>query len=230
MIDTQENVENLEVAPQESDAQSEQATAADDAVESPEEAPTDKDEKILGKFNSVEDLAKSYQELESKYTKASQTRSETDREQAPVDTGYQPSAASMANTAFDDETQSALDQWYAQRRESEKAAEFVRANADKLSDPLLAGATKQIIAEENRAGRSIDQQEALKRAEALLEERLTPRTKEAAKSAFDEGQSIAREKQRQGAVGEVGKVPSEKDDSQLSSDEYAAKYKIPRVE
>lgn len=133
-----------------------------------------------------------------------------------------------APSAFDPETAQALDAWYTRRREIEKGEEFKRRNADKLADPVLAGTVSHIILKENAAGRYIDQEEALKQAEAILDERSKPRVEAAKTQGVEEGQELALKKQQAGAVGDTTVAAPNVPDDKLSAEELRKKYSIPR--
>lgn len=72
MEDTTENVQTVEVAPDVEDAQSDAVDTTDEVSDSPAEAQAEKEELLLGKFKSADDLAKSYKELESQFGKYNQ--------------------------------------------------------------------------------------------------------------------------------------------------------------
>lgn len=62
--DSAENTQQPEVAPPVESAQTEQVAGTETPAESPV-TPTDKEELLLGKFKSADDLAKAYKELET---------------------------------------------------------------------------------------------------------------------------------------------------------------------
>ena len=227
MADTEKNVEVPEVAPQGEDTQSEQVAATDDAADAPS-IPEEKEEKILGKFNSQEDLEKSYQESESKLTQTLQEKAELERalQQAmsTPETGYPQTESVNTPPQLDPEVVPALDQYtvkkYAELRSAEKAVEFVNKHQDELKDPVLDGTVRRLIAEKRMNGQDFDQEDILAEAYKLLEARTKPQIKDAKTEGVAEGKEIAHKKEQAGAVGETG-AREKVDESKLSSKEYA---------
>lgn len=116
-----------------------------------------------------------------------------------------------------------------QRIEAYRAAEFARKHADELKDPILYSRVAGIIRESNAKNQAIDQEEALSQAKKEIEARLAPQVKDAKSEGFTEGQEIAQQKQKLGAVGDVNKVSPKVDPSQLSAKEYAEYFGLPRA-
>ena len=225
MQDAENKAEEVPVAPDAETPQSEQVAETDDSANAPVDAPTDKEELLLGKFKSVDDLKKGYQELEQKFTKQRQSEKTTQQE----DESQQTQQVPLENTVgFESETQSALDSWYGQRRESERALEFRTKHKDELQDPILKGAVNQLIADANAQGNYKDREEALTEAKEMLNQRLQAGTQTAKKKRLQEGQELALAKQHAGTVGE-GRKEEPINDDQLSSAEFAKKYNLPRA-
>lgn len=194
--------------------QNAQVDVAEDTSVSPADAPATREELILGKFKTQEDLIASYQELERNYTASRQART-TPRQQ--------PTAA-PANTVFDDETEAGISSIVEAKLEEKRAQEFARKHADELADPLLRGAVRIEIEEANARGDYMDQEEALANAKRALESRITPKVEAASKESFDEGKEVARRKEQAGAIGGVNSKSPEIDPSELNADEFAAYY------
>lgn len=214
MADEETQVEPA--APVNDEAQAEQAAPAEEGANAPETAE-DKAEKVYaGKFKSVEDLEKSYEELQSSFTRERQTMAQ-EREQVPGQ-AIQPPADETLD--LDPTVVPALDRWYAERREREKANEFARRHAEELKDPILAGTVQRLIQEGSVNQKYVDQEEALATAKKLLEERVKPQVKEAAAQGIEQGQEIARKKGELGAVGESGPRPKVNLD-ELKAEEFA---------
>lgn len=226
-LDDENNVTN-EVAPQEDTTQIEQAPDADESEQSPaaSEAPADNEDLIGGKFKSPEDLLNAYQELERQNTRLSQGRAA--QEQQPV---LPPFPSQQQTPAFfEPESQQALNAWYAVQRENERNADFVRRHAEELKDPVLAGTVRRLIDEANSQRRLLDQEDALAQAKDLLDKRLQPQVKEASKDALQEGQELARRKAQAAAIGETSVKSPQKDESQMSSSEWASAMGLQRAD
>lgn len=219
----EENNLTPEVAPQETETPIEQVADTEESAQSPVDS-TDKEDLILGKFKSQEDLAKAYKELESQHTRERQMAKQA-AQVVPED----------VPAPFDPDTAKALDNWYTQRRIAEqhqqelvKAQKFEASHAKELEDPLLRGAVSTLIKDENAQGKYLEPEEALSRAKALLDARLKPQIKEAQTQGFEEGKELAQKKQAAGAIGGT-KTTIQTDEAQLSASEYAKLHNLPRV-
>jgi hypothetical protein len=191
-------------------------------------SPADKAEKteeqpalILGKFKTQADLEKSYTELEREFARSRAATKPAEKTEEEFDDSGSP-------LPLDPTVVPALDNWYFQRRETERAMEFERNHAEELKDPLVRARVQSIIRENNVEGRTINQEDALKQAQEEIEQRMTPELKEAEKAGFKEGQDAAKAKAQAGAIGASGKREPV-DVSKLSSKELEEYLSIPRV-
>ncbi len=215
-----------EVAPQADGTQPEQVASTKKEAQAPETAKETAEEKLYaGKYKSVEEMEKAHEELQSKFTKTAQEKAELERLSGQVpEEGYPPTEPSELDPAV----VPALDNWYQDRREREKAAEFARKHTEELKDPVLSGTVQRLITEANFNNKQLDQEEALTQAKKLLDERIKPQVKEAQTQGEQEGAKIAQEKAKLGSVGET--PTSEKfDESKLTADEWAKYKNLPRV-
>jgi hypothetical protein len=201
-------------------AQVAETETSDNTPAAPADKAEQKPEKILGKFETQEDLTKAYTELEKQFTEKRQTEKQTERQAIP----------DLANTppTLDPEVLPALDSWYAQRRELEKAQEFERRHPELKEDRLLKATVKDVISEVNSRGEMIDQEDALATARDLIAKSITPQAKEAEKQGFQEGQEVARAKEQSAAIGISGKREPV-DQSKLSAKELEKYLNIPRL-
>lgn len=222
-MDEMENSQT-EVQPQEA-TQSEQVDTTAEVSNSPEVSSV-KEELILGKFKSAEDLAKSYQELERKFTLERMARNQVQEEQVP--TGYPPELDETSAAAVDSIVQRRLQEREIQA-EQRKIDKFIARHGDELNDPFLASRISSIISEANRQGKYVEHEEAFKQAKSELETRLKPRIDEAKNEGVKEGNYIAQQKEQLGAVGQSGKRETI-DPNKLSAAEYAKFYGLNRVE
>lgn len=191
------------------------------ASDSPSGAQETRDELILGKFKTVDDLANGYKELERTFTASRQAnRVPAQQPAAPAESLFdEPTVAGIRALA----RREAMD-----AAEAERATRFAAKYKDDLADPLLRGAVLVEIQDANARGETIDQEVALANAKRALEARIAPKIEAAAKESFDEGKNIARRKEQAGAVGGVnGKAP-EVDPDSLNAEEYAAYYGLER--
>lgn len=127
---------------------------------------------------------------------------------------------------LDPEAATAVEAIVERKYEAKRAEDFARKYATELSDPIIRATVVDIIQNENRAGRRIDQEDALNQAKKLLDERLKPVVQDATKQAFNEGQNLGIAKLQNGAIGETNQVAPVMDDDSLSSEEYARKYNL----
>lgn len=223
MEDAQNTVVS-EVAPQTPDAPSEQVVPTDQGTQAPEAVSDTADTLLAGKYKSTEELESAYLEAQRKITELAQTKVDQ------VPTGYkEPDPIAPADDLFDESTSQSLTQWYARQREAERAAEFERKHKEELADPLLAGAVKHLISQANREGKIIDQEQALKEAQAELNKRINPQVKTANQEGLKEGQELALKKQQAGAVGDTSQANPVVDDADLSAADYATKYGFTRA-
>lgn len=217
-----ENTPVQEVAPQPDEAQSEQVAAPSEADTTPDAAPDTSEKLYAGKYKSPEDMEKAYIEAQSKMTQLAQEKARLEAAQIQQDL-VQPT-----ESAFDEETTSYVKRIYAEEREREKVAEFVAKNAEKLADPVIRGAVKEIIAEARNAGQYIEQSEALRLAESQIESRLSKKVSEAKATGEKEGLEIATKKEQLGGIGTTaGKA--DVDPSKLSAKEYAEYYQLKKA-
>ena len=221
-----ENTPEVQVAPEPIETPTEQVATTPEVADAPVTA-TDKEEKTYaGKFKSVEDLEKSYNELQAEFTRTRQA--EKYEEQAPA---YVPQETDLEG--YDPETvkviqniarQQAVDMLFA-----EKMTQFTDKHGDELKkDTLLDAATRREMELMRSQGKLIDPERALENAKKTLDERLNAKSQEAKEEGLEEGKNIAKTKEQLAAVGEAGKTP-EVDESKLSADEWAKLHNIPRA-
>lgn len=221
MNDT-ENTPVIEVAPQSNEAQSAQEATPDVVATPPEAAQATEERLFAGKYKSAEDMEKAYLESQSKMTQLAQEKAKLESQQVQNDL-LQP-----VETGFDEESVNLVKSIYAQERERERVSEFVTKNAEKLADPVVRGAVKEIIAEARNSGQYIDQNEALRLAEVQIEARLSKKVNEAKAIGEKEGLEVAAKKEQLGGIGTTaGK--SEVDTSKLSSKEFAEYHQLNRA-
>jgi hypothetical protein len=224
------NTPATEVAPQEGETQSEQVVDTEKSTDSPE-AVSDQEEKLFaGKFKSVEELEKSYQELQPKFTRTAQEKAELERilqssQQTPAE----------VTPDLDPEVVPALDKWYSDRRNKEiqageiaRAREFKAKHADELTDPVLDGTVLRLMQEARQNQTYLDQEDALAQAKKLLDERIKPQVREAQIQGEKEAMGIAQKRAEFGKIGETTKSQKMNPD-ELSADEFAKYFNIPRA-
>lgn len=188
-----------------------------EAVENTDERPD-----VNVPLSKVIEERKKRQALETQVAQLSQEKARLEAAQIQQEL-IQPSESN-----FDEETTSFVKRVFAEEREREKVAEFVAKNADKLADPVIRGAVKEIIAEARSAGQYIDQSEALRLAESQIDSRLSKKVSEAKATGEKEGLEIATKKEQMGGIGTTaGKT--EVDPSKLSSKEFAEYYQLKRA-
>ncbi len=144
---------------------------------------------------------------------------------------------SIENGPFDEETAQNLEAWYAKKRAEEfqteqaaRSAAFVAKHEEELKDPLLDAAVRKVIHDANNMGKVIDQEDALSIAKGMLETRLKTAEEKAKTTGFDEGQVTAHKKTLAGAVGETSvKTPPVNPDD-MTAEEAAIYYSLPRVD
>ncbi|MHB8483667.1 MAG: hypothetical protein ACYDBV_13215, partial [Nitrospiria bacterium] len=95
-------------------------------------------------------------------------------------------------------------------------------------DPVLRGTITAVIQEENKQGRYISQEDALARANSLLSEKVKPQVKQAESVGFNEGQDLARAKEKMGAIGDTTTAAPPMDEDKLSAAEYAKLHNLSR--
>jgi hypothetical protein len=214
-----ENTPIEEVAPQADVAQSDEV-APTETVATPPETAQDTGEKLYaGKYKSPEDMEKAYVEAQSKMTQLAQEKARLEAAQVTQEF-VQP-----VTSEFDEETTNYVKSIYAQERERERVTEFVTKNQEKLADPVVRGAVKEIIAEHRARGEYIDQNDALRLAESQIETRLSKKITEAKASGEREGLEIATKKEQLAGIGTTaGK--SEVDPSSLSAKEFADYFQL----
>jgi len=132
----------------------------------------------------------------------------------------QPAPQLADDAIIDPEVQPALDRWYTERRETEKAMEFVNKHQDELKDPVLDGTVRRLIADKKANGELFDHEAILSEAKKLMEKQVRPQMKIAKTEGVEEGQEIARKKEQAGAIGEVG-ARDKVDPNKLSAEEFA---------
>lgn len=218
------------VAPESNENQSEQAVAAE-ATNSPEVASDQEEKLYAGKFKSPEDMEKSYQELQSKFTKTAQEKAELERlalsqqepEQANEAPYLDPDSAAAVRQLFREE-QARL----AEQAEMKKSLEFERKHADELQDKVLSGTVLRIMQEARQNQTYLEQEDALAQAKELLDSRIKPQVREAQIQAEKVGSNIA---QKKAELGRIGETPSSQkiDPKELSADEYAKYFNLPRA-
>lgn len=143
-----------------------------------------------------------------------------------------PDSSELENSMpeLDPDSARAVDALVERKLEARKAADFARKHAEEFEkDKLLASRVASIIQENNSTGRFIDQEDALSQARKEIEARLAPQVQDAKSEGFSEGQQIAQEKQKLGAVGDTNKPSAKIDPNNLSATEYAKYYGIPRA-
>ena len=226
MTDAENTVDSQEVAPQAEDAQSEQVatTEQQDVAAAPETVSDTEQEaprKYAGKYDSVEDLESSYEELQSKFTKNRQAQQSPVTEQKPVRTA-------QANP-FDEETTRGVSNIVERALLNKEAQDFERKNSKVLEDPILHGTVARLMQQARESGNYLNQEVALSQAQSMLDERLKPATKEAAAKGVAEGKEIAKKKEQAQPVGQTGKH-QEVDPAKMSSEDFAKHMNIPHSE
>ncbi len=214
-----------QVAPVNNEAQPEQVATTEE-VATPPEAVSDKGEEKLyaGKFKSVEDLEKSYGELQSSFTKERQAMAQP-REQVPE----QATAPYDNAPQLDPESAQAVDRIVDDRIERKKATDFAHKHKDELKDPILAGTVQRLLVNANQKGEYIDQEEAFTQAKKMLDERVKPQMKEAQSKGVEQGEDIAKKKGQLGAVGETGARPEVNPDD-LDANEFAKHHGLKYID
>lgn len=204
-----------------------QVDPTEDGSQSSSSAQETKDEMILGKFKSQDELVRGYQELEHKLR--------TTRPEVSQPRVSQPVTPSPIETIFDFDNEtvvgisSIVDRRVQEKLEQERALEFARKHKDELADPLLRGAVLIEIQEANGRGEYLDQETALANAKRALESRLSPKVEEASKESFKQGQDLSRKKEQAGAIGDTSVKTPAVDPENLTAEEYAAYYNLERV-
>lgn len=219
---TEENTPDVQPAT-EIETPAEQVVATAEVTDAPDTA-SDKEEKLLaGKFKSVEDLEKSYQELQSEFTRTRQAERVTD-EQVPE---YVPSPVETDLSQYNEEDVRVIQNLAQQALVKEKIADFYDRHGDELrKDSLLAAAVERKMRNMASRGTRINPDIAYNQAKSELEERLQIKTQVAKEEGLQEGKQIAKTKEQLGAVGETSRVEEVSDD-QLSATELKKKYNIP---
>jgi hypothetical protein len=178
-----------------------------------ETVPYDRFKEVNSKLNDPDFIAQKAMELGLIQT------------QNPAD--YAP--AEMANEMFDQDTVAGIRQLVAQERENERAQEFLEKHGSELRENrLLASMVKDIIRENNGAGKRIDQFKALELAKNEIERLTAPKVVEAKAQGEQEGREVANKKEMLGAVGQPASK-QELDTNKMSSKEMAAYYGIKRI-
>lgn len=214
-----ENTSIDPVAPVADAAQSEQVATTETVDTTPVTAPDTSERLYAGKYKSPEDMEKAYVEAQSKMTQLAQEKAKLEALQVQQEF-VQPVASD-----FDEETTNFVKSIYVQERERERVSEFVTKNQEKLADPVVRGAVKEIIAEARNSGQYIDQNEALRLAEQQIESRLSKKITEAKASGEKEGMEIATKKEQLGGIG-ITAGKQEIDPSKLSAKEFAEFYQL----
>jgi|SRR3989304_8932471 len=98
-----------------------------------------------------------------------------------------------------------IDGLLAKEKEVQKANDFVLAHQEDLKDPLLSGATDNLIKEANAEGKYLEQEAALTQAKQLLDDRLNNSRK----------------------IQSVGAAKPAIFEDDLSAAEYAVKHNLP---
>lgn len=215
-----ENNSAAELALQISEAQHAQVDPTDEGSDSPAIAPATREELILGKFKSQDDLISAYQELERNHT-ASRQAQRAAQVQQPV--------VPQSEAIFDNETTHGIRSIFKAELEQEKATDFARRHREELADPLLKGAVLVEIQEANARGEYMDQEAALANAKRALENRLAPKVEAATKEVTEEQRALARKREQAGAVGGTNMVNPQVDPETLTAEEYAAYHGLNRV-
>lgn len=206
-----ENTPINEVAPQEVETPSEQVVDTETSTDAPVVIETD-----TAKNNS--DWETRYKELQSTFTKTSQRNAELEKlVNTPVVDDYQPTTEPGENP-FDEATttgvMSLAEKAAEVAWEKREAAKWVKQNADDLKDPIVDSRTRDLI----RQG--YDRDTALTQAKSELSERVSPIQKEALAQGVKEGQALAHEKEKMGAIGQPGSS-DRLDPKVLGSKEFA---------
>ena len=232
----QDEADNLaeQEAPVKDETNNEQVAPTDESANSPE-VPAEKEELILGKFKSQDDLVKSYQELEQKTTKTAQEKAQLEQYLREISSQEPQQTANTDIPGLDPEVVPALDKWYEDRRlrevqeeEIKKARALQERHADELKDPALSGIVLKLMSEARANQSYLDQEEALAQAKSLLDERVKSKVKEALTQGEATGAKIAQDRAKMGNVGET--APAQKiNPDELSADEYAKYYNLPRA-
>jgi hypothetical protein len=229
------NTPEVPAAPLPTDGASTEQVAG---TETPANAPApaaDGDNRLYGgKYKTVEELENAHKSLQGEYTRVTQGRGTppVQEPQGGADTrpGYENPAGQPDGSGeplFDEQTQAALDANYWANREKEKAAEFVRKHKEELADPVLDGTVRRLLAEAREKGEYLEQEAALDRAKKLVEERVKPKAEEARQEGFEQGNELARDKEKLGAIGE-GAPRENVDATKLKAEEFAQFKGLPR--
>lgn len=225
-----------EVAPQESETQPEQAAPAEESANAPS-VPEEKEELILGKFKSQEDLVKSYQELEQKTTKTAQEKAQLEQYLQRI-SSQEPEMANDDVPYLDPDSARAVDQRVStiveQRLELEKAREFERKHENELKDSLVRQLMLSRFDERNRLAKidpttpPLDREKVLSEVISDLNARTQPQVKEAQAQGEATGAKIAQDRARLGNIGETAS-PQKVNPDELSADEFAKYHNLPRA-
>lgn len=223
-----ENTSAAELAAQINGAQNAEAAPAESGAITPSPAEEIREEKLYaGKYKTVEALEAAHQELQRNFTVSRQTAATP-----PVPTPQVP----PTTATFDQETEvgikSIVEQKLAEeksRDEATKAMAWAQQHEEELKDPLLRAAVAQEIREANGRNEYMDRDVALANAKEALEARLSTRIDDAKKEVTEENKQLSRQKQLAGAVGGTSKANPDVNPDDLSAEEYAEFYNIPRV-
>lgn len=216
-----ENTPVDEVDPQETETQSEQVTTTDEVEQSPPETAEDKDEEMIP--------VSRYKELQSKFTRTAQENAELRKfyeQNQEAETAYpdlDPESAKAVLKLVREEQRKA-----ATKAEVEKAKRFAEKHAEELQDPVLSGTVMRLISEAQASGNYLDQEDALSQAKQLLDARIKPQAEKAKKEGLVQGTDLA---QKRAELGKVGDTPTSQklDPNELTADEYAKYFNLPRA-
>lgn len=213
-----ENTPVTEVAPQANETQNEQVASTENEATPPQAAEATEERLYAGKYKSVEEMERAYAESQSKMTQLAQEKAELEKMSRPVEE-FTPAAP---DDLFDETTTQGVMSLAEKAWERKEAEKWVKQNAGDLKDPIVDSRTKDLIR------RGYDRDAALSQAKMELSERVTPVQKEALAQGVKEGQELANEKAKMGAIGTAG-TSGKVDESTLSSAELAKLYGIPRI-
>lgn len=220
-----ENTPVAEVAPQDNETQNEQVAETETSATPPQDASQtaeDTGERLYaGKYKSIEDMEKAYTESQSKMTQLAQEKAELEKMSQSVD---YTQTESTGDNPFDETTTSGVMALAKQAARAEfeeaQARQWIKTHADDLKDRAVDSLTRDLI----RQG--LDRDSALTEAKKELNGRETVVRKEALTEGVKEGQQLANEKNKMGAVGVTGS--SDKvDPAKLSAADYAKYLNIP---
>lgn len=192
-----------------------------------EEAPVSEttDSEKVSKEVPYERFSESRAELRSAKDEIAQLKEmvaamyQTPKAQEPV-----PELDPDAQAAVDYRINTKVNEIVAQQRVAEFRAKH---DSELKKDPLLQATVEAEMRKQNAQGLPIMPEKAYEEAKSLIESRLNAKVEEAKQEGVKEGQDIAKTKQQLGAVGETGKLP-QKDESQLTAEEFAKLHNIPR--